>query len=164
MKAEVAEKPSAGPASKDAGLTRSQQAATNFLATIAMLAIFLAVMEVVSFFAMKILRASFFEQRPGQRMSAAYKGQSWAPALAREEKASRIYDYQPYTIWRSKGFHGDAVNIDAGGIRRTAHSHCDANEFTIWTFGGSTMRGNGSPDWGTIPSQLAELFEKAGQP
>jgi hypothetical protein len=96
---------------------------------------------------------------------AAYQGQSWAPALAREEKASReVYDYKPYTVWRSHPFHGEAVNIDENNMRRTYYSHCDANQFTIWMFGGSTMRGNGSPDWGTIPSQLGQLFEKAGQP
>jgi hypothetical protein len=84
--------------------------------------------------------------------------------LAREEKAARQFAYRPYTVWRTRPFRGETVNFEADGLRRTYHSHCDAREYTIWMFGGSTMRGNGSPDWGTIPSQLAGLFEQAGQP
>ena len=143
----------------------SQKRITGFFAMIAFTAILLAVLELLSFLAMRVLRASVFEETPGARMLAAYKGQSWAEALAREEKESRkIYDYKPYTIWRSRPHQGQAVNIDENGMRKTYFSHCDTNEFTIWMFGGSTMRGNGSPDWGTIPSQLAELYEKNGQP
>lgn len=142
-----------------------QKRITGFFAMIAFTAILLGILELLSFVAMRLLRASVFEETPGARMLAAYKGQSWAEALAREEKESRkIYDYKPYTIWRSHPHQGQAVNIDENGMRKTYFSHCDANEFTIWMFGGSTMRGNGSPDWGTIPSQLAELYEKNGQP
>ena len=143
----------------------AQRSLNNFFAMVAMTGLLLLLLELVSFLAMRGLRASVFEETPGKREQAAYKGQSWAPALAREEKASRqVYDYKPYTIWRSHPYHGEAVNIDENGLRRTSNSHCQANEFTLWMFGGSTMRGNGSPDWGTIPSELAALFEKAGQP
>jgi hypothetical protein len=137
----------------------------NFFAMLAVTGLLLLLLEFISFVAMRALRASVFEETPGKRELAAYKGQSWAPALAREEKASRqVYDYQPYTIWRSHPYRGETVNIGDDGLRKTYNSHCETNEFTIWMFGGSTMRGNGSPDWGTIPSQLADKFEKAGQP
>jgi hypothetical protein len=145
--------------------SRVQRSLNNFFAMLAITGILLLLLELISFVAMRMLRASVFEETPGKRELAAYKGQSWAPALAREEKASRqVYDYKPYTIWRSHPYHGETVNIGEDGLRRTYNSHCDGNEFTIWMFGGSTMRGNGSPDWGTIPSQLAGIFEKAGQP
>ena len=150
--------------SSDSRGSRVERLLTNLFAGIAVTAVLLAVVELASFAGMRILRASVFEETPGKRELAAYRGESWAPALAREEKALRSgYDYKPYTVWRSHPFHGQAVNIEADGLRRTYHSHCAGNEFTIWMFGGSTMRGNGSPDWGTIPSQLAEMFEQAGQ-
>jgi len=144
---------------------RVEKFLTNFFALIAVTVILLSLLEVASFGALRVLSKSVLERTRATRMLAAYRGQSWAPALAREEIASRErYDYQPYTIWRRHPFRGETVNIDERGLRRTYHSHCDANQYTIWMFGGSTMRGNGSPDWGTIPSQLAEFFEKAGQP
>src|SRR5215467_15001621 len=142
----------------------TEKSVTNLLAMIAVTVILLALVEAVSFVALNLLQSSVLDEHHGQRMLAAYKGQSWAPALAREEKASRAYDYKAYTVWRSKAFHGEALNIDENGMRTTAHSHCGQGQYTIWMFGGSTMRGNGSPDWGTIPSQLAEMYEKAGQP
>jgi hypothetical protein len=152
-------------ASIDAQGSRAQRSLTSFFVMVGVTVFLLVGLELFSFVAIRVLRTSLFEETPGQRELAAYKGQSWAPALAREEKASRdVYDYEPYTIWRSHPFHGQAVNIEEDGLRRTYHSHCDANQFTIWMFGGSTMRGNGSPDWGTIPSQLAQTFEKASQP
>src|SRR5215472_12989264 len=142
--------------SSDSHGSRVERLLTNLFAGIAVTAVLLAVVELASFAGMRILRASVFEETPGKRELAAYRGESWAPALAREEKALRNgYEYKPYTVWRSRPFHGQAVNIEADGLRRTYHAHCAGNEFTIWMFGGSTMRGNGSPDWGTIPSQLA---------
>jgi hypothetical protein len=151
--------------SVESGSARAPRSVTNFFAVIAVTVFLLALLELVSFVALRALRSSVFEETPGKRILAAYQGQSWAAALAREEKASRqIYDYKSYIVWRSHPFQGQTLNIDENGMRRTEHSHCDANQFTIWMFGGSTMRGNGSPDWGTIPSQLAAKFEKAGQP
>lgn len=148
----------------ESGTSAVPRSVTNFFAVIAVTVILLVVLELVSFLALRALRSSVFEETPGKRILAAYQGQTWAPALAREEKAARqIYDYKPYIVWRSHPFHGETLNIDENGMRLTAHSHCDANQPTIWLFGGSTMRGNGSPDWGTIPSQLAELIEKSGQ-
>jgi len=145
--------------------TRAQKRLTNFLAMIAVTVLLLGFLELASFVAMRVLRASVFEETPAARMLAAYKGEKWAPALGREEKEARqFYNYQPYTVWRSRPYRGEAFNLDENGMRRTYFSHCDANQFTIWMFGGSTMRGNGSPDWGTIPSQLAQLYEKNGQP
>src|SRR5438270_341166 len=119
--------------------TRVQRTLTSFLVTIGITIILLLLLEVVSFAAMRVLRASVLEETPGKRLVEAYKGQSWAPALAREEKTAReTYDYKPFTIWRSHPFQGEALNIDEDGLRRTYHSHCENNEFTVWMFGGST--------------------------
>jgi hypothetical protein len=143
----------------------AQKHLLNFFATIAVTCILLVLLEILSFGALRLLSRFVFDQTKAKQILAAYRGESWAPALAREEVASReLYDYYPYIIWRRHSFRGQTVNIDEHGMRRTYYSHCDANQYTIWMFGGSTMRGNGSPDWGTIPSQLAQIFADAGQP
>ena len=99
--------------------SRVQRSLNSFFAMLAITGILLLLLELISFVAMRMLRASVFEETPGKRELAAYKGQSWAPALAREEKASRqVYDYKPYTIWRSHPFHGETVNIDEVRLRR----------------------------------------------
>src|SRR5262249_16388989 len=44
------------------------------------------------------------------------------------------------------------------GIRLTPGAECGANSYKVFTFGGSTMWGTGSPDWGTIPAYLRAHF------
>ncbi len=82
----------------------------------------------------------------------------------REQKPAQKVQYQPYILWRRAPFNGSAISIDADGIRRTLHTHCDAGTFTVWMFGDSVMWGWGSPDSETIPSLVAADYEKAGRP
>ena len=82
----------------------------------------------------------------------------------REQKAAQKVQYEPYVLWRRVPFNGSAISINADGIRRTLHTHCDAATFTVWTFGDSVMWGWGNPDSETIPSLLAADYEKAGRP
>jgi hypothetical protein len=81
-----------------------------------------------------------------------------------EQKPAQKVQYQPYILWRRAPFNGSAISIDAEGIRRTLHTHCDAGTFTVWMFGDSVMWGWGSPDSETIPSLVAADYEKAGKP
>jgi hypothetical protein len=81
----------------------------------------------------------------------------------REQQPSQKVQYEPYVLWRRAPFNGSAISINADGIRRTLHTHCDASTFTIWMFGDSVMWGWGSPDSETIPSLVAADYERAGR-
>jgi len=81
----------------------------------------------------------------------------------KEQQPAQKVQYEPYVLWRRAPFNGSAISIDADGIRRTLHTHCDASTFTVWMFGDSVMWGWGSPDSETIPSLVAADYEKAGK-
>lgn len=81
----------------------------------------------------------------------------------REQQPAQKVQYEPYVLWRRAPFNGSAISIDADGIRRTLHTHCDAATFTVWLFGDSVMWGWGSPDSETIASLVAAHYESAGQ-
>jgi hypothetical protein len=81
----------------------------------------------------------------------------------KEQQPAQKVQYEPYVLWRRAPFNGSAISIDADGIRRTLHTHCDASTFTVWMFGDSVMWGWGSPDSETIPSLVAADYEKAGR-
>lgn len=92
-----------------------------------------------------------------------YKGQTWANTFWKEKPvASAKLEYKPYTVWRRPEFHGETINIDENGYRRTDFTHCGDKTFTIWMFGNSALWGASSPDWATIPSYLAEQYKNAG--
>jgi hypothetical protein len=95
--------------------------------------------------------------------SSIYQGQSWASVYWRElkEMTDRL-QYQSYVIWRRAPFAGQTINVDAGGIRKTYYSSCDASSYNIWIFGNSSLWGTGVPDWATIPSLLAKRYQDAG--
>ena len=81
----------------------------------------------------------------------------------REQEPAQKVQYEPYVLWRRAPFNGSAISINADGIRRTLHTHCDATTFTVWMFGDSVMWGWGSPDSETIPSLVAADYGKAGR-
>jgi lysophospholipase L1-like esterase len=86
------------------------------------------------------------------------------PDYARELEASRPQQYVPYVEWRRLPYQGRFINIDRAGLRRTLHSYCDdAKAPVIWIFGDSVTWGTGVTDGDTIASQLAALYEQAGQ-
>ncbi|MHC4271410.1 MAG: hypothetical protein ACYST2_03760, partial [Planctomycetota bacterium] len=83
-----------------------------------------------------------------------YSNQDWAELYWNEAKLAENYAYEPYVIWRHLPFAGKTINIDQKGIRQTPGSDCGTDAYKLFTFGGSTMLGWGSPDWGTIPAYL----------
>ncbi len=82
----------------------------------------------------------------------------------REFDQSNKVTYHQYVLWRRAPYPGELLSIDQNGVRRTLHTRCDDNTFTIWTFGDSVMWGSGTPDAETIPSFIAQDYEKAGKP
>jgi hypothetical protein len=62
--------------------------------------------------------------------------------------------YAPYVIWKTKPYQGEDVNVDKDGNRVTPGARCNKDSYTVFMFGGSTMWGDGAPDWGTVPAYL----------
>jgi hypothetical protein len=87
-----------------------------------------------------------------------YASQPWAKQYWREFSLSRPQLYRDYVIWRRAPFKGIFININHDGIRSTPGADCSANSYKVFTFGGSTMWGTGSPEWGTIPAYLQADF------
>ncbi len=83
-----------------------------------------------------------------------YAGEEWSENYWREAVAAEAYRYEPYVGWRHAPFEGRTINIDERGLRSTPGSTCVPGAFTLFAFGGSSMWGWGSPDWGTIPAYL----------
>jgi lysophospholipase L1-like esterase len=78
----------------------------------------------------------------------------WFGAYWSEHHRSGQKRYQPYTLWRSRAFAGETINIDRRGVRRTPGAECEPGAVKVFTFGGSSMWGHGVPDWETIPAHL----------
>src|SRR5205823_8873814 len=92
--------------------------------------------------------------------SPFYRSQPWAAQYWREFLLSRRVRYHAFVLDRRAPFKGETINIDQKGIRLTPGADCGPNAFKVFAFGGSTMWGTGSPDWGTIPSYLQTGIEK----
>jgi hypothetical protein len=88
-----------------------------------------------------------------------YASKDWAAQYWHEFRLSRQHRYYPYVGWRRDRFNGKTINIDQDGIRLTPGADCRANSYKAFVFGGSTMWGTGSPDWGTIPAYLQNGFK-----
>jgi lysophospholipase L1-like esterase len=89
-----------------------------------------------------------------------YQQVEWAAGYWDEHmRAVDQWGYMPYTVWRSRPFSGQYINIDADRLRVTPNSQCeDANAYRVYVFGGSTIWGYGAPDANTIPANLAALY------
>ena len=130
----------------------------------ALVALLLLAVEAGSFAALRLLAARAKSRPLPARDMPAYRQYPWAQTFWREQKEQLSLEYHPFGLWRSRPFAGETVNVDARGIRRTAHSRCGPADRVVWLFGGSTMWGFGSPDWETIPSLLAKAHAERGRP
>jgi lysophospholipase L1-like esterase len=105
------------------------------------------------------------QDRESREKVSYYASQDWAAQFWTEFKLSRRARYHPYVLWRRAPFQGTTINIDQNGIRLTPGADYSAGSYRVFAFGGSTMWGTGSPDWGTIPAYLqAGLEELTGMP
>jgi hypothetical protein len=96
--------------------------------------------------------------------SSIYKGLAWAQAYWREFALSSKVEYRAYVGWGMVPYHAETIVTDPEGYRRTFDTRCDDATYTVWMFGGSTLWGEGLPDWLTLPSHLAREYVNAGQP
>jgi hypothetical protein len=142
--------------------TRVQKLASNLRVLAAFILFWLAYVEIASFARLR-LASQETDIIPRSRLQAVYKNQEWVNTLADEWKPSNQFDYQAYVGWERRPFEGQTIRVDRDGFRRTFHSQCDPDTYTIWMFGGSTVWGAGVPDWLTIPSLLGQQFEQAGR-
>lgn len=93
-----------------------------------------------------------------------YSGLHLPADYARELERSRVQQYLPYVDWRRSPYQGRFISVDSQGVRQTLNSHCDDEKnLVVWMFGDSALWGTGSTDAETIPSQLAKLYQDAGQ-
>lgn len=124
--------------------------------------ILLALVEVYSYFRYRPPSQDAME--PGVEMDSSHSG---TPALREYKKefaeANKVL-YHQYVLWRRAPYQGEMLAIDRDGVRRTLHTHCDDNTFTVWMFGDSVMWSAGAPDESSIPSLIAADYEKAGKP
>ncbi len=89
-----------------------------------------------------------------------YRSQDWAEDYWDEHlQVVDHWSYYPYTIWRTDPFDGEQINVGEDRIRMTPDSDCGEDTYRIFAFGGSTIWGYGSPDWGTIPAYLQKNME-----
>jgi lysophospholipase L1-like esterase len=89
-----------------------------------------------------------------------YASQDWAGQYWDEFRLARKQRYYPYVGWRRAPFAGKTIRVDQQGIRATPNSDCRPDSYKVFAFGGSTMWGTGSPDWGTIPAYLQAGLQK----
>jgi lysophospholipase L1-like esterase len=112
------------------------------------------------FKARELLMGPALREADPREKSSYYSTQTWAAQYWDEFASSRKSQYHPFVVWRRAPFKGTTINIDQNGVRLTPGANCAANSFKVFTFGGSTMWGTGSPDWGTIPAYLQAGLEK----
>lgn len=90
-----------------------------------------------------------------------YQDQEWAEEFwALPRPTSRFH---PYTLWRTETHNDGYRTFNEDGLRVTPNVKCGENAYHIYMFGGSTMWGQGSPDWGTIPAYLQKFFNETDQ-
>lgn len=86
-----------------------------------------------------------------------YKGIDWALTHFTEyDNLTKGY-YESFYGWRRPEFHGETINIDQNGLRRTFRTEGAGPEKVIAFFGGSTTWGTGASDDTTIPSYFARF-------
>lgn len=104
---------------------------------------------------------------PAVKLDMAATGSAAEREYWKEFEQANKVTYHQYVLWRRAPYSGDLLTINEDGVRRTLHTQCDdtnAKTPTIWTFGDSVMWGAGAPDEATIPSFIAQDYEKAGKP
>jgi lysophospholipase L1-like esterase len=101
---------------------------------------------------------------PAFRLDQAENGTPQGREYQKEFNQSNKVVYHQFVLWRRAPYQGELISINPDGVRRTLHTQCDNRNLTIWTFGDSVMWGGGTVDGDTIPSLIAQDFEKSGTP
>jgi lysophospholipase L1-like esterase len=101
---------------------------------------------------------------PAVKLELSENGNSAEREYWKEFDQSNKVLYHPYVLWRRAPYQGEQISINQEGVRQTEHTQCDDKTPAIWIFGDSVMWGVGAPDAETIPSFIAEDYEKSGKP
>jgi len=76
-----------------------------------------------------------------------------------------LLQWEPYSLWRSRPFHGEFIRIGNNGLRRTISANATTPEMPrVYLYGGSVAWGMGARDEHTIASCLARLLYEARCP
>jgi hypothetical protein len=68
---------------------------------------------------------------------------------------------KPYVGWDFPPYTSQYVNISEDSLRVTPGADCREDAYRIFIFGGSTLWGYGSPDFGTIPAYVQTALDEA---
>src|SRR5689334_2853327 len=133
---------------------------------LALVGALLIVTELASFAVLQLLALRDRARLTGDEAAPAYRNVPWAETYWREHRRflARSYETYPYGLWRLRPFSGETINVGSDGLRRTTNVKCDGAAAMVYVFGSSAVWGQGSPDWGSIPSLLAKRFADDGSP
>ena len=95
------------------------------------------------------------------------QAEPWQIKYEKEYTDTWREEWHSYIYWRRPPYHGECINIDADGIRRTWQDPLLAatpktSRKRVFVFGGSTIWGTGARDDYTIPSFLAKQLADHG--
>lgn len=88
-----------------------------------------------------------------------YAKQEWTAQFIHDQNhiGSSQTRYAPFTVWRRPAYQSLTVKVNSAGERMVPDSSQEESALQVWFFGGSTMWGTSSPDWGTIPACFQKL-------
>jgi hypothetical protein len=90
---------------------------------------------------------------------SSYKNKPWGKLYWTEYRAT-TYHYEPFILWQANKYHGQWMNINSQGMRKTwapPGGYAPAPK-QIYVMGGSAVWGIGARDDYTIPSDLSKLL------
>lgn len=126
---------------------------------------FLLVLELASWGALRVLTWRALNRPDPRAELEQFRGEAWAERYWLENaRVAASFEYRSFVGYRRAPFSGEAISIDARGIRTTVHAQCDGASPTVMMFGGSTLWGYGAPDPLTIPSLVAEGLRREERP
>jgi hypothetical protein len=88
-------------------------------------------------------------------------------AVLFRETYGRKYQFEPYTQFSERPYHGKYLNTEEAGYRSIGRVQAwppGRGTFNVFVFGGSTTFGWGVPDGDTIVANLQRRFDAAGKP
>jgi len=88
-----------------------------------------------------------------------HSGASWAEPYYKEFAGLGLLGWKSYVYWRRNPSHGNYININQDGLRKTYSeegSNNTGSKIKVFMFGGSTLWGAGARDDYTIPSFFAK--------
>jgi hypothetical protein len=136
--------------------------ALRFCVAITLGLILLGAVELYSYH--RYRSAGLDTMEPAVKLDLAENGDASEREYWKEFAQANRVVYHQYVLWRRAPYQGKFLSIDQDGVRRTLYTQCDGKTFTIWMFGDSVMWGAGTPDAETIPSLVAQDYQKSGNP